>query len=84
MTTKHQNDPFFDTIAAQAMDDFEESAQSYFDRLGPEDDIDIEVNDEDIATLTAAILDLKTFDKEARKLARFDDEYSYLKALDNY
>ena len=84
MTTKHQNDPFFDTIAAQAMDDFEESAQSYFDRLDPEDDIDIGADDEDIATLTAAILDLKTFDKEVRKLARFDDEYSYLKALDNY
>ena len=84
MTTKHQNDPFFDTIAAQAMDDFEESAKSYFDRLDPEDDIDIGADDEDIEALNAAIIDSKAFDMEARKLARYDDEYSYLKALDNY
>lgn len=54
------------------------------DNLNPEDDIDLGADDEDVARLIANYKNTKKFDAEVRKLARFDDEYSYLKALDNY
>ena len=54
------------------------------DNLDPEDDINLGVDDEDVARLINNFKNTKKFDAEARKLAHFDDEYSYLKALDNY